>query len=272
MPKIDFVYDIFGADGANRLIDVIASNDRSTIYLEMRNELAERFAQRFPRGIGLGTIINYLVWCSLQMTARKGEPLESGPSPVTLFEALIEHVLRTVRDLDLHHVTQAVGAFYREWDFSLPFAVAEEQRARVEDYARRFTEQLAQFLWASERPLSMAYRALTTAYDSITRLIASAPEQFFAQRSYVWSALAGVWPSIYVKARWDGNIHNHMTIGTPLIPFEQWDSIAIHAGMFQFLMRGPHHGSVGFFDDYCRQLLTEPPFAFRLVDRSGLFS
>ena len=265
--QLDFVHDVFGDEGVDRLIDLIASNQRSTVYLDMRNELAERFLQQFPRGIGLGTIMNYLVWCSLQMTTRQREPLEQGPAPVTLFEALIEHVLHHVRELDLGHVREAVDDFCRDWDFLTPADVTAQQRERLAGLAKRFTEQHAEFSWSGDRPVTVAYNAFTAAYDSITRRIEESPELYFAQRSYVWSTVAGLWPSIYVKARWDGEVHDRMTAGTPLIPFAEWDDVTVHAGMFRFLMRGPHR--MGFFDDSFRKLLTEPPMSFKLVERTG---
>jgi hypothetical protein len=266
--QLDFVHEVFGDDAEWLLATTIEKSGRAKYYVTIRNEAADRFEAAGFRGEGLGIAINYLIWCALQMTTWPGATINDGPAPVTLFEALTEHVLHTCKDIDPATVRGAVEKFYADWGFLTPDEVSLRHASNFETQAAR----LAVARGTSDRlDLTGAYAAIARTYSSMNERIRERPEWFFGQREYVWSVLAGYWPALNVKVRYDGTFYDYMTPGEQLIPFDVWSRLANLSTMFNIIVEGRGTSAVRFFEDECFEHLNGKTFRLRFLDRNGPF-
>jgi hypothetical protein len=272
--QLDFVYDVFGAEGLFLLTQFIQRGNRSRIYLQIRQELEEVFHAKKFQGWGLGRLINYLLWCSLMRTALQGQKLRDGPNPVLLFEALAQHVARNVNGTEIEIVRKAVQEFYSRWKFLDQADVVVTQKKTIAERLEMF-EQKSQELGA-QSPFAkfyQAYRAFGAAFSTVNEDIANSPELYFGQRLYVWTFLRGLYPSVKISAMVDGSVQSFMSRGYPLISFEDWEWIAMFSSAFRLIVEGRDCSGFAFYDDICFQMLTEGVSGapLRFEDRGPLF-
>jgi len=221
--QLDFVHDVFGEEAVFALTEFIQRGRRSRVYLQIRNEVAETFYARGFRGWGLGAIINYLLWCSLMVTTFPGKKYQEGPTSVTLYEALAEHISRLADQMELPRVRELVLDFYERWGFLTPEQMVSrvdqtlvERASKVEQAWQRYGEEGRQLGFVE------AYRSFTKAFSHINQWIRDHPEGYFGQRYYVWCVMGGLLPSVHVKLKLNGSVHDFMTKGYDIIPFSGW--------------------------------------------------
>jgi hypothetical protein len=272
--QLDFVYDLFGEEGLFLLTQFIQKGKRSRVYLQIRQELEEAFAAKKFQGYGLGSVLNYLIWCALTRTAPRGKTLKEGLNPILLFEALSQHVARNVNAAEIEIVRSAVGEFCDRWSFLTPTEiVAAQEKAiseRLKRHEQKSLESGAQSLFET---FGRAYKAFSGAFSTLNKDIAESPKLYFGQRWYVWTFLRGLYPQVSVSAKFEGSSHSFMTQGYQLIPWEDWGLMAWFSSAFRLIVEGRDSSGSSFFDDICFKMLTEGRFGapLRFEDRGPLF-
>jgi hypothetical protein len=271
--QLDFIYDLFGEEAYHLLVEFIQNGDRSRLYLQIRQELLDIFNDRGFRGMGMGTVLNYLLWCALVSTTFPNRKIQEGPNSVILFEALVEYVSRRIKkfdDDDFGNLQELVIEFYDSWGFLPPKAM----QARIQQFLSGRVERIEKTyqthgLSHSVRDITTPYRSFAKAYEHMNLLIDSSPITYFGQRLYGWSFLRGLLPSIHTKVKIDGKLQDFMTYGPKVIDFEGWNYFFLNSSLLRFLMEGRSFAQVSFTDDLIYNLLTRD---MKIEDRSALFN
>lgn len=238
--QLDFIHDLFGEEGVFELTKFIQKGQRSRVYLQIRNDLAEIFYAKGFRGWGLGAIINYLLWCSLTGTTSPGKRLNEGPTSVVLFEALAEYVARLAdpERVEFSQIKELVSEFYERWSFLTP----EQMICRVNQVLTRRASKALETAQQHEARFSLefakAYKSFIEAFKVINERILENPENYFGGRRYAWCVVARLLPSVHIKLRIDGKLHDFMSRGSDIIPFLGWNLITGMSTVFKMFMEG----------------------------------
>jgi hypothetical protein len=220
--QLAFLNDIFGPEATFDLTSMIAESARSRLYLQARNEIRDIILSRRFVGANLSAVINYLVWCALMGMTPRGRKLSEGPSPVVVFEALIEHLLSTSREWDLESARAGVQDFCVTWDLHTP----QEMRDRYADIMKKRAASFAASEGiGGERDLGVfgeCYPAVIEAHERIQGLIESNSDLHFKGETYVWAVLAGNYPSVLLRVRHQGQVHDFVSRGEECLQPHQW--------------------------------------------------
>ena len=135
--QLDFVHDLLGQDAVLDLTRLIEEERNSALYLQVRNEIEEAFTGLNYEGVGVGALVNYLIWVAINQTAPCGDP-EDLVTPVRYFEFLTEELIHRIparRTLDIPQVRNIVNELCAEWGLIDPEEVRREtndQYSRLE--------------------------------------------------------------------------------------------------------------------------------------------
>lgn len=270
--QLSFVNDVFGSDALAQLSEFIQSGPASRTYLQMSNDLIESFRAKNFRGSGVGTLINYLAWCALQGTTRPGHKRSEGMSPVILYEALAEHIIRKAGELTLPAIRDLVLDFCRQWDLQPPDEMVTRVQLDLETPAAKLEAALrGQADSAGFRvQLAADYKRLVHAYAGLTGWIMAHPEEYFG--NYVWAVMYGVLPSVRVLFKMNGAYWYNVSPGYELIPLESWDRVSYASTTMTFLLEGRSDSPTFPFsfmeDDTFKHLTAEEINGVRLKFRS----
>ncbi len=278
--QFDFLEDVFGDEAVFLLTQFIQKGKRSRVYLQIRNELAEELGARDFEGQGVGTILNYILWCSLMGTTFPNKSWRDAPKSVTLFEALLEHVLMSAKQLDFVSVQDAVIDFYEQWGFIHPQKIIDRTQEQLNSRVNKIEAAMNTYGKDSLAGLvNRAYVSFTKAYASINQYIKEVPEIYFDQKWYVGAVLSGLLPSIFVKLKVNGEVQDFMSIGTKVISYSDWSTMNIASTLFKLLMEGRSTGGstspASFYENLCIRVLSSQRWSgvsLRFEDKSDLFN
>lgn len=274
--QIDFIHDVFGDEAVFVLTEFVQRGQRSRVYLQIRNELAETFYARGFRGWGLGTIINYLLWSSLVGTTFPGQKVNEGPNSVILCEALVEHVIRNAVEMELPVIRKLVQDFFDYWGF----LTTEQMISRVnQELVKRVAKLEKAWKRLGEEGIQLdfvkAYESFANAYSRMNQWIEGNPMAYFGQRNYVWCVMGGLLPSVHLKVKLNGSVYDFMSKGYEIIPFDAWENITFISTMFKLLVQRRIPSSRSFFENICLNILNKKIWngvQLKFMDRSDFFN
>jgi hypothetical protein len=240
--QFDFIYDVFGADAATRLIKFISEGPGAPEYWQINNDMAEAFYAKGFRGPELNGITNYLIWCALFGTIHPTCKGDGKVSIVVLYEALVEHVLHNIKRGEFAEVQALVEDFCQDWGFLTPAEMASKTRQGLEQQAE-LLEEAWRGLGAEAGVLLLAssYKQLIGGYVRLNNLIEAIPNQYFG--NYGWTVLERLLPSVRILIKFDGSVLENQSPGHELLPLDSWDMISHLSTTLKVLLDGRDYDS-----------------------------
>lgn len=241
--QTNFVNDVFGQEAYTSLVRFISEGTAAPEYWQINSDMVEAFHAKGFRGGGLGKLINYLAWCALSGGIQSGEQTGDGVSIVNLYQALVEHVLYHIEEVNFDNVRSLVDEFCHTWGLQTPAQNIETTRVDLEGLAQRMEAAWHELGSGSEigAPLVEAYKKIVGAFVDINEVIAQLPEQYFG--NYFWLVASGVLPSAHLFVKRNGQLLRGLSSGTELLPVETWDYIAHMTNILTVLLDGPNRNS-----------------------------
>jgi hypothetical protein len=252
--QLDFVHDTLGDEAVMELHRLIEVEGNSGLYLQVRKEIEEAFADVNYHGVGIGGIINYLIWIALNQTFAAADK-EAMLSPVRYFEFLVEEIIyRLPRggELSLNDLQTAVDEICDEWKLAPPREMRQQTVQAMTAHLKKLQAVASPERQSSARLLEARIKE----YEAIHDVAEKRPE-FMGQRLYVWALLYGQLPSVHVKVFFNGEAHDLMTKGVNIVSPEDWIESATWGGVLRLLTDGMGKTHPEFFEQICYRTLRE---------------
>jgi hypothetical protein len=253
--QLDFVHDTLGNEAVQSLTSLIEEEGNSALYLQVRKELEEAFANMNYKGVGIGGLINYLIHVALNWT-EAADDAQDRIAPVRYFEFLAEEIIQRIPaegPQEFADVQRAVEDICREWGLASPKAMRLSTEkilaAHVETLRKRLVEEEDQ-----DRPRLLQSRL--DEFKAIQDQVEAFPE-CMTQRLYVWSLFYGRFPSVHVKVYSDGVAHDLMTKGVQITAVDDWIGSSTWGGVIRLLAEGMGKMHPEFFEEICYTVLIQ---------------
>jgi hypothetical protein len=253
--QLDFVHDTLGDAAVFDLTQFIEKEGNAARYLQVRNEIQEAFEDVGYKGIGVGDLVNYLIWVALNQTAP-ADGAGNFISPVRYFEFITEEVIGRIpagSELEMRDLQTAVNEVCDDWGLANPVEMRSETEQRLNRHLQRLSAANTAVGNADgARLLESMIRQYGVIHDLATKTPA-----LMGQRIYVWALLYGQFPSIHVKLFCDGIAHDFMTNGDEIVSAEDWIESAAWGGTLCLLADGMGNTHPEFFEQLCYKMLLE---------------
>jgi len=253
--QLDFVHDTLGNEAVQSLASLIEEEGNSALYLQVRKEIEEAFANIDSESVDIGGLINYLIHVALSWTeALDGS--ESRIAPVRYFEFLVEEVIQRIPasgPQQFADVQKAVHDICREWGLANPKTMRLLTEAILEAHVGTLRKQ---FVKEEDQGRSRLLQSRLEEFKAIQDLVDAVPE-CMTQRLYVWSLFYGRFPSVHVKVFSDGTAHDIMTKGIEITAIDDWLESSTWGGVMRLLGEGMGRMHPEFFEEICYKTLVE---------------
>lgn len=271
--QLDFVHDIFGDEGVLILTDLIRKSKKASLYLRIRNEFMNYFMSKGIYKYGLGTVINYILWCSIVGSTFPRREFSERPHPVVLFKGLSEHIRSNTETWDISKIKKLCNDYLCKWGLLTTEEVIDRYKTELHNRLNKL-ERMYQQLGVNNNTIIEGYRSFVKAYEMIQSIINIEPDAYFGQRRYVWSAMRGIMPSISYKMKSNNQTNDFMSHGIKLIEYENWNTLTFYSAVLKLLTFGRSSFNNTFYEDIVFNTLIKNNKGKGLLfsDSSKLFS
>jgi hypothetical protein len=255
--QLAILHLFFGEEAVLRFINFVRQGNNSSFYLAIRADISEELYSKGDMSLDMAELVTYLTRCSLLGTTFPHAKLAESPNSATLYEALVEHVLRRSGDLPKVGLQGVVDEFYHSWGFLTPEEVTSRFAAVTERRLEDGKKKLGQLGSSSGQDVFIrAYEHFAATFLRMNAWIKDTNLQYFNGLGYLDAYVQGLLPSVHIKVKVNDKMHDFMSRGYDTIPFDSWNFVTSMSTTFAMLVDGRCTTPSLDFENLCFRELT----------------
>ncbi|MEP4989571.1 MAG: hypothetical protein ABJV68_18060 [Paracoccaceae bacterium] len=280
LTQFDFVFDLYGEEGYQRISQYVSGSPNSEIYLRLINKFSAQMSDAGFRGYGASAVHCQLIWTALNGATSHNMLAQDGVSSVVLYEALSAKLIRSVKERRASEshaewASRCCSEFFDDWGLMQAKETVIRSSKRLHERANRLSEATNEASLVGDRARATDIsQHFSNLYDDLTSHAVDHTSDFFSQRIYVYKAVAGAYPAIAVKCKRDGVINDFESVGYSNVDFEVLNDVTFFSVLFDVLVEGRHSSGLSALENmYYRVLCDEGWNGIKLTfhDKSVIF-